>query len=283
MQMRGDRPNGSTTGHGGSGRARPPEALRRVCCVLWTPRGVAAPVDLESELDKKGIGHVTADNAHAAMAMLCLSVEREPGAAHPLRVIVLVEPEMLLDARALLDAIDRYAPDAARWVYRRGANPTLRALVESDVPHAAPVSAPVRSPVRGPVAAQPGAPSGATGPMVFGSGMPRAERRPLAPGRPSLRLTDHPPVAPPVAPGPSAGGSASRTGLGAGDDGLGDADFGGSEVPLDAPDARIGQRSAAASSMLTDEELAMLLGDPPPDTTPPHTKRLGKRPDGGGT
>ncbi len=258
--MRSDRPSGPVTGQSGGGCARPGVGGRRVVCVLWVARGVAAPADLEHELERKGIEHELCDNAHGVMAVLCAMRGGEEG--RPVRVVVLVEPEMLPDARELLGGLDRYASDVARWVYRRGANPSLRALVESDVPRTSqlretpPVSAGVRS-------------AG----FVFG-GSPRPERRPLAPrdaasGRPSLRLTDHPSVA---SARPDRGGGEVV------DDGLGDVL--GPDGSVESPDARTGERASSgsgASSVLTDEELAMLLGDEPGSSARPRRGPDSKR------
>lgn len=245
MQMRGHTPNGSSSHSTG--------AARRVRCVLWTPRGVAPPLELEQELDRKGIARAAADNAHAAMALLCAWANRPDAAGpFPLRVVVLVEPEMLLDARALLDALDRYAPDAARWAYRRGANPALRALVEQDVP---PLSVPSRPAVFAPPARPIQRDPSPTSPLQTHPVLPRPERRPLPPARPSLRLTDH--------PAPTLDGAA--------DDGLGD---------LNPPDARVGARTPdgaqSPTNVLTDEELAMLLGDNPDHDAPRKRRRKGE-------
>jgi hypothetical protein len=194
--------------------------------------------------DRKRIAHATADNAHSVMALLCTWAVHPDGPqnAHPLRVVVLVEPEILLDARALMDTLDRYAPDTARWVYRRGANPALRALVERDVPAASPVQQSVFTPPqRGP----------SRDLALSNIPLPRPERRPLPPARPALRLTDHPAPAP--------------------DDALGD---------LNPPDARVGARAGerieGPSSVLTDEELAMLLGDNPHHDAPRKRRRKGE-------
>lgn len=237
------------SGHGGA------HGAARVRCVLWMPRGVAPPSELELELDRKGIAHVASDNAHGAMAALCAGSGRSErpceasvgsDRALTLRVIVLVEPEMLLDARALLDAIDRYAPDAARWVFRRSANPMLRALVENDVPSAERRTGGVFGPVFG--AARTG-----------GLTLPKPERRPNAgdgaptglrgsssgAGRPALRLTDDPPV---QKMGEKVNGRTHGE-----DDGLGDPVMDGG--PADG--------TGGASGVLTDEELSMLLGDGP--------------------
>lgn len=212
---------------------------RRVRCVLWVPRGVAPPQELEAELDRKGISRASSDNAHGAMGLLCSWASTSiAGGMWPLRVIVLVEPELLLGAKAFLSVADRYAPDAARWVFRRGANPSLRAFVESDVATAEPVPGGVFSPAfRG---------------TRVADGVPRVERRPNvgqgASRGPLLRLTDDPPVA--------------RPATDIGDDGLSDLEGG------------VGERGNGAPGVLTDEELSMLLG---PDKERDERDRRGGR------
>lgn len=159
----------------GSGvRSESPNGPRKVSCVLWTPRGTLPPRELEAELSKKGITHRASDNAHGAMALLVGRTVSEQGAQLPVRVLILVEPTQLKETQALLNAMNRYTPDAARWVYDSGANPALRALVEGDV-------AIVQDT---PIQARPA-------PMEpFRAGhAPRTERRPL-------RLVDAPEFAP---------------------------------------------------------------------------------------
>ncbi|MCW5768965.1 MAG: hypothetical protein KIT19_09795 [Phycisphaeraceae bacterium] len=98
------------------------------------------PSELDVELGKKGIEWRAADDAHGALALL-VSWAKPTEEQGVVRVLILVEPSGLgggsHGVRALLDAADLYAPDAARWVYVRGANPALRAFVESDVKGAA--------------------------------------------------------------------------------------------------------------------------------------------------
>ncbi|QYK48226.1 MAG: hypothetical protein KF838_15720 [Phycisphaeraceae bacterium] len=157
---------GSERGSGG------PQGRRKVRCVLWTARGAMPPSELDVELGKKGIEWRAADDAHGAMALL-VSWAKPAEEQGVVRVLILVEPSGLGNGsdgvRALLDAADLYAPDAARWVYVRGANPALRALVESDVKGAASQGTRFGEPSR------PARGSGA-GARI---GTPRPEARPL--------------------------------------------------------------------------------------------------------
>jgi hypothetical protein len=106
------------------------------------------------------------------MALLAGWASEHADAPGAVRVLIVVEPSRLTDVRALLNAVDRYTPDAVRWVYKSGANPALRALVEEDV------TTPVDSPSAGaPAASHP----------FRTVGTPRAERRPMP-----LRFVDAP-------------------------------------------------------------------------------------------
>lgn len=118
---------------GSETRSESPTGPRKVCCVLWTPRGTLPARELDAELSKKGISHRASDNAHGAMALLVGWAVGAQESHSTVRVLILVEPSRLTGTQALLNAMNRYTPDAARWVYDSGANPTLRALVEGDV------------------------------------------------------------------------------------------------------------------------------------------------------
>lgn len=157
----------------GSGvRSESPIGPRKVSCVLWTPRGTLPPRELEVELSKKGITHRSSDNSHGAMAMLAGWAREHAEGRGAVRVLILVEPSRLDGVHALLNALDRYTPDAVRWVYKSGANPALRAFVEEDV----------TTTVDSPSASTP-----ASSHPFRAVGTPRAERRPMP-----LRLVDAP-------------------------------------------------------------------------------------------
>lgn len=152
-----------------------------VRCVLWTPRGMAAPAELIAELERKRIEHVVCGDAHGAFARLCTwGAEARQASGGGVRVLVMIEPGRLVGARALLDAMERFAPDSARWVYQPGANPSLRALVESDVASEAAMAGPATN----------GAATRREQPRIEVRPLPAIKPRPIAKGTPALRLTE---------------------------------------------------------------------------------------------
>lgn len=118
-------------------RSENPGGSRKVRCVLWTPRGGTPPRELETELNRKGIEFRAADNAHGAMGLMVGWASERKADSRAVRVLIMIEPERLSGARELLDSMEQYVSDMATWVYSPGANPTLRALVEGDMPAAA--------------------------------------------------------------------------------------------------------------------------------------------------
>lgn len=101
------------------------------------PRGGTPPRELETELDRKGIEFRASDNAHGAMGLMVGWASERTADSRAVRVLIMVEPSRLSGARELLDSMERYVSDLATWVYSPGANPTLRALVEGDMPASA--------------------------------------------------------------------------------------------------------------------------------------------------
>ena len=95
--------------------------------IVWHAPDAAAPPKLMAALAERGIEAVRVQSPYRALAELC----RAGRAGAP--AIVLVHPEVLSDAVALLEAKSRYAPGARCWMYGPALNPALRAIVESDI------------------------------------------------------------------------------------------------------------------------------------------------------
>lgn len=202
-------------------------------CVLWSPRGGAdggvrggAPGALIDELNRKGIAHEVVVHAYAALGRVCAGGFGGGGAGGggEIRVLVFVEPAKLGWSgpmfRSFLGALDRYAPEVARWVYEPGASVALRALTPEDVERMC-------------------------GPVARGM-MPRMERRPSMGGGNGLRLVD---ASAPGGPVHDEAASEGRAGGGTG--GQGDEHSVGEDVSI-----RAGQLTEEELSMLLGDGLS---------------------------
>lgn len=231
----------------------------------------AAPKALIDELNRKGIAHEGVLNAYAALARVCCRTD-----LGEVRVLIFVEPGKLGWSgpmfRSFLSSLDRFAPEAARWVYEPGAALALRALTPEDIDR-----------ICGPAAFRDA--TVARGPAAGMS--PRMERRPsIGAG------FGH--TAPGAAVGGGTGGvRGEKRGVGGGQGlRLVDATASGGPERLDAraepqkatggePGDELGQREdvSTRAGHLTHEELSMLLGD---DFTGPPIGSPEGPPDGNG-
>lgn len=109
-------------------------------CVLWHTAQTELPGELLTSLTKH-IGRVTVcTDGFAALAEACLT-ERDrrqagssaTGSSGSGGVLLLVQPQSLADAAAILGAAAEFAPSLGQWMYDRTSNPKLRAIVEDDV------------------------------------------------------------------------------------------------------------------------------------------------------
>lgn len=112
-----------------------------VQCLVWRPRGEAAPRPLLDALERRRIEVTTTDSPYHALARLC-RLERpeahgvsqgETDVAAPPHVLLLDRPESLEDPGAVVRSIARYAPKTACWLYEPTDPPTLRAVEAGDV------------------------------------------------------------------------------------------------------------------------------------------------------
>jgi hypothetical protein len=197
---------------------------------LWHPAGTPPPPKLVGELARRGITVRPVTSPFMALATLCREARRSAGAQVAL---VLASPEALPDAAAVYDAAMQYAPSARVWLYGPEANPTLRAVIDSDVDRWRGGSEPGQRAESAPaVVVHPGA-------------MPRPAPRPVAQANAGYR-TKQP-----------AQASLRLSGAGPMDPGRKPADLGGDELAGQEEPAR-------PSQLLTPEELRMLLGEDDP-------------------
>jgi hypothetical protein len=97
---------------------------------VWHAPDTTAPAKLMAALAERGIEAARVQSPYRALAELCRAGVGGRAAAP---AIVLVHPEILSDAVALLEAKSRYAPGARCWMYGPALNPVLRAILESDI------------------------------------------------------------------------------------------------------------------------------------------------------
>lgn len=89
------------------------------CCLIWLPAGYDAPADLLEGLRRRGVGVREAHDAPSVMAGL------SRGGGRRIKVVVVVEPDVLRDADDLVAAVRAYHPKVAVWRFSRGARPPL--------------------------------------------------------------------------------------------------------------------------------------------------------------
>lgn len=97
--------------------------------MLWHAPGVEPPPALLSALEKREVSFVAVSDAYAALAEILVEARRDSGRP----VLVLVEPSGLSRAREMHGVLGRSGKGVSVWMYARGANPALRAVVASDV------------------------------------------------------------------------------------------------------------------------------------------------------
>jgi hypothetical protein len=132
-------------------------------------------------LADRGIAVSMVQSPFRALAELC----RAGRGASP--AIVIVHPELLPDAVALLEAKARYAPGARCWMYGPADRPALRAIVESDI---AGWGAPERPEVVVPPRQEPDS-------IKIDTHRERPQAHPARPAVPRLKLTEEPaPISP---------------------------------------------------------------------------------------
>lgn len=92
-----------------------------VHAVVWRASDGDVPVSLVDALDRQGIGHEDASGPLDAFARLLAARNRGVRG----RVLVLVEPERLLECETIRRALERFDPDARSWAYRATQSPRL--------------------------------------------------------------------------------------------------------------------------------------------------------------
>lgn len=100
-------------------------------CVLWHAPGADAPAELEARLRARGIAISSVRGPYAALAELCAAALPADAAANgdpPQRIplsLVLVRPEALAGASAVLRCVEAFVPRAVVWDYDPGPPPRL--------------------------------------------------------------------------------------------------------------------------------------------------------------
>ncbi len=195
-------------------------------CVLWHRRGVQPPVRLVEALHRRSIRVERATDRFLAFSALLLMARRAPDS--PV-VLLLVDPQSLRGAAAVVRAVERFVPRAPIWVYDESSDPHLRAVRPEDVAQWA-------------AAPEARGPRGVEAP-------PEVVVRPVTPpSRPAVVAprADEPAPASPTTPGVGpAGGLAAGAG-----------------TPMDA---ETGGGVSDPWSVLTEEELSMLLSEDWPE------------------
>ena len=110
-----------------------------VRCVIWHAAAGELPGELLTSLSKRVGRMLVCTDPYAAFAETCL-IEREcrdsgarVGPNRTTGILLLVQPRSLPMAGEIVEAAKLYAPAVSRWSFERGANPKLRAIVESEV------------------------------------------------------------------------------------------------------------------------------------------------------
>lgn len=103
-------------------------------CVLWCPDGAPMPAELKTVLDRRGVGVVEVGGPCDAVANTFeeAGYRTRPALDEPV-VLMLVDPTRLPEAGHVVRSVQSHLPRAVCWMYQAGANPRLRAVVESDV------------------------------------------------------------------------------------------------------------------------------------------------------
>lgn len=148
----------------------------RARCVLLHAPGRAAPRELLAALDRRSIDARPTADPYRALAWL-VTTQADSGPV----VLLISEPEHVPAACEMVRASERYAPRAVRWMFDPISNPSLRAVVESDV-----------------LAWRGGAEPDAGEPEDDAAPASQTTDEPA--GTPALRLVDPPPTTP-VGPG----------------------------------------------------------------------------------
>lgn len=97
-------------------------------CVLWLDPRTGEPGALFAALSGRGVQVIRVGGPYAALGEVC-----RLGRSGRRVILLLVEPRSLDESGRVFDAVQRFAPAAACWAYEEGANPKLRAVVESEV------------------------------------------------------------------------------------------------------------------------------------------------------
>lgn len=100
-----------------------------VPCVMWHAPQSSPPPKLVEVLRGKRLDLARTTDGLGACAEV-FRARRRGGPGQP-AVLLLVEPEALVELAMVVDAIERYAPEVARWVYRPGQK--LRAATRLDL------------------------------------------------------------------------------------------------------------------------------------------------------
>lgn len=93
-------------------------------CVIWRANDATVPAELRTALQQRGLWFTECDTSSWAIAEVCRLEDDEIPV-----ILLLLSPQDLEGAEAVLAVCERYAPHAAHWVYDEAADPKLHTVV----------------------------------------------------------------------------------------------------------------------------------------------------------
>ena len=125
-------------------------------CVVWNQSGADLKPALLAGLNRPGFTLLHCDDEFSALAQVCALAReaRDSSARSRLIVLLLVEPRELVGVVSVVEAVGRYAPGVAVWMYDSSSDPQLRTVRAHDLaqwrqmmPPQPPADAPKEPPV----------------------------------------------------------------------------------------------------------------------------------------
>lgn len=104
-------------------------------CVVWNQSGADLKPALLAGLNRPGFTLLHCDDEFSALAQVCALAReaRDSSARSRLIVLLLVEPLELVGVVSVVEAVGRYAPGVAVWMYGSSSDPQLRTVRAHDL------------------------------------------------------------------------------------------------------------------------------------------------------
>jgi hypothetical protein len=129
--------------HHGSGSLSAETAARGDHCVLWLPRGGAAPEVLVGALKRREVAIWACDDPFMALAHACRLQRRVGAGVAGSNLFICCDPARQTGLAEMVQSLRLYAPRLGQWWFEQGASPNLRPLLSEDLERWTTIQAPI--------------------------------------------------------------------------------------------------------------------------------------------